>query len=264
MAMFGTHPVQVCHEWNTAAHVADHEARPAVRPLTRAEVQALFDLADDHVDFARSSKRKGWLTLFRDATLFKVIYAYGLRRREAAMLDLHDFTRNPKALEFGRYGVCNVRWGKASRGSQPRRRAVLTVFEWTRPVLDEYVTDVLPRFGLADAAVLWPSERQGRIRLTHIDDRFADWRDDLGLDQVLHPHCLRHSYVTHLIEDGFDPLFVQQQVGHRWGSTTALYTGVSGDYRNRVLRHALDEAFTQPTSPSLPMDEGDEPRWRVR
>lgn len=33
-----------------------------------------------------------------------------------------------------------------------------------------------------------------------------------------------HSYVTHLIEDGFDPLFVQQQVGHRWGSTTALYT----------------------------------------
>jgi integrase/recombinase XerC len=50
--------------------------------------------------------------------------------------------------------------------------------------------------------------------------------------------------VTHLIEDGFDPLFVQQQVGHRWGSTTALYFGVSGDYRNRVLRHALDEAFS--------------------
>jgi len=249
MELFGTHPVQVCHEWNTAIHVADHEARPAVRPLTRDEVQALFDHADDHVDFARSSKRKGWLTLFRDATLFKVIYAYGLRRREVAMLDLHDFTRNPKALEFARFGVCNVRWGKSSRGSQPRRRAVLTVFDWTRPVLEEYVTDILPRFGLADAAVLWPTERQGRIRLAHIDDRFADWRDQLGLDPVLHPHCLRHSYVTHLIEDGFDALFVQQQVGHRWGSTTALYTGVSGDYRNRVLRHALDEAFTPPTNP---------------
>src|SRR5680860_925679 len=200
----------------TAVHVADHEARPAVRPLTRVEVQALFDLADDHVDFARSSKRKGWLTLFPDATLFKVIYAYGLRRREAAMLDLHDFTRNPKALEFGRFGVCNVRWGKSTRGSQPRRRAVLTVFDWTRPVLEEYVEEVLPRFGMADGAVLWPTERQGRIRLAHIDDRFADWRDQLALDPVLHPHCLRHSYVTHLIEDGFDPLFVQQQVGHRW------------------------------------------------
>lgn len=246
MELFGTHPIQVCHEWNTAVHVADHEARPGVRPLTRDEVQALFDHADDHVDFARTSKRKGWLTLYRDATLFKVIYAYGLRRREAAMLDLHDFTRNPKALEFGRYGVCNVRWGKASRGSQPRRRAVLTVFDWTRPVLEEYVEEVLPRFGLADGAVLWPTERQGRIRLAHVDDRFADWRDQLALDPVLHPHCLRHSYVTHLIEDGFDPLFVQQQVGHRWGSTTALYTGVSGDYRNRVLRRALDQALQAP------------------
>src|SRR5699024_1768850 len=117
-------------------------------------VQALFDLADDHVDFARSSKRKGWLTLFRDATLFKVIYAYGLRRREAAMLDVHDFTRNPKALVFGRYGVCHVRWCKASRGYLPHRRAMLPLFESTRPRLSHYVTDVLPRFQLSYSEVL--------------------------------------------------------------------------------------------------------------
>ena len=244
MELFDTHPVQVCHEWNTVVHVSEHEARPAVRPLSRIELQTFFDYADDLVDRARSSGRKGWLTLFRDATLFKAMYAFGLRRREAAMLDLFDFTRNPQGPEFGRFGVCNVRWGKAMRGSQPRRRAVLAVFGWTRPVIEEYVTEVRPRFGLADEAILWPTERQSRIRLDHIDDRFADWRDDLGLDPVLHPHCLRHSYVTHLIEDGFDPLFVQQQVGHRWGSTTALYTGVSGDYRNRTLRRALDGAFT--------------------
>ena len=244
MELFDTHPVQVCHEWNTVVHVSDHEARPAVRPLSRIELQTFFDYADDLVDRARSSGRKGWLTLFRDATLFKAMYAFGLRRREAAMLDLFDFTRNPQGPEFGRFGVCNVRWGKAMRGSQPRRRAVLAVFGWTRPVIEEYVTEVRPRFGLADEAILWPTERQSRIRLDHIDDRFADWRDDLGLDPVLHPHCLRHSYVTHLIEDGFDPLFVQQQVGHRWGSTTALYTGVSGAYRNRTMRRALDGAFT--------------------
>lgn len=242
--LFGTYPVQVCHEWNTVIHTSDHESRPAVRPLSREELQRFFDYSDDLVDRARTSGRKGWLTLFRDATLFKMTYAFGLRRREVAMLDLHDFTRNPSASEFGRFGVCNIRWGKASRGSLPRRRAVLTVFEWTRPVIEEYVTEIRPRFNLADAAILWPTERQGRIRLEHIDDRFASWRDDLGLDAVLHPHCLRHSYVTHLIEDGFDPLFVQQQVGHRWGSTTALYTGVSGDYRNRTLRRALDAAFT--------------------
>ena len=261
---FGTHPVQVCHEWNTAVHAADHEARPAVRAMTRPEVQRFLDHADDLVDAARSRGRKGWATLFRDATLFKVVYGYGLRRREAAMLDVGDFTTNPDVPAFGRFGVCNVRWGKASRGSAPRRRAVLTVFDWTAPVLAEYVTEVLPRFAVADTvrrcgagtgsvsgwereAMLWPTERQARIRLAHLDDRFAQFRDDLGMDPALHPHCLRHSYVTHLIEDGYDPLFVQQQVGHRWGSTTALYTGVTGDYRNTVLRTALDRAFAPPT-----------------
>jgi hypothetical protein len=47
--------------------------------------------------------------------------------------------------------------------------------------------------------------------------------------------------VTHLIEDGYDPLFVQQQVGHCYASTTALYT-VSSDFRNRALRAALDRS----------------------
>jgi site-specific recombinase XerD len=48
------------------------------------------------------------------------------------------------------------------------------------------------------------------------------------------------AYVTHLIEDGFDALFVQQQVGHRHASTTSIYTSVSSDYKTRVLRAALD------------------------
>src|SRR5881392_3584182 len=42
----GARPVQVCHEWNTAAHVADYEGRPERRPLTRVELQAFLDAAD--------------------------------------------------------------------------------------------------------------------------------------------------------------------------------------------------------------------------
>lgn len=90
---------------------------------------------------------------------------------------------------------------------------------------------------------MWPTERSGRVSVTYFNTRFDAYRDELGLPAELHPHCLRHSYVTHLIEDGFDPLFVQQQVGHAWGSTTALYTGVSSDYKNRVLAAALGPAL---------------------
>jgi site-specific recombinase XerD len=42
-----------------------------------------------------------------------------------------------------------------------------------------------------------------------------------------------------LIEDGVDPLFVQQQVGHSWASTTATYTTIGSDAKNRMLRRAL-------------------------
>jgi site-specific recombinase XerD len=37
-------------------------------------------------------------------------------------------------------------------------------------------------------------------------------------------HCLRHSYTSHLAEDGADPLFLQHQLGHSFASTTAVYT----------------------------------------
>ena len=74
----GAVPVQVFHERNTAAHVCEHEGRAERRPLTRAELQAFFDAADDHVEKAAGARRKGWLVSFRDATLFKVVYGWGL------------------------------------------------------------------------------------------------------------------------------------------------------------------------------------------
>jgi integrase/recombinase XerC len=74
---------------------------------------------------------------------------------------------------------------------------------------------------------------------------FARLRERVGLPEELGPHCLRHSYVTYLIEDGFDPLFVQQQVGHEHASTMSVYTSVSSDYKTRVLRAALDKVIEQ-------------------
>jgi site-specific recombinase XerD len=58
-------------------------------------------------------------------------------------------------------------------------------------------------------------------------------------------HCLRPSCLSHLIEDGADPLFVQYQAGHSWAPVTAAYTTVGADARNRMLRAALARVFDQ-------------------
>ena len=75
---FNTHPVQICHEWNTASHLQDHEGRPGRRPLTREEIQLLLDSADRAVEDCLSLRRKGALAAYRDATLLKVMYGWGL------------------------------------------------------------------------------------------------------------------------------------------------------------------------------------------
>jgi site-specific recombinase XerD len=217
--------------------------------LTRAELQLFFDAADDRVDTVVASGRKGWLAAFRDAALFKVCYAFGLRRREVAMLDVTDFSANPAAPELGGLGVCQVRFGKAMRGSPPRRRSVAAVMPWAGEVLEQYLTEVRPRYEAAAHPAVWLTERGGRISPRQVDDRFALWRTAAGLPRELSVHCLRHSYVSHLIENGVDPLFVQQQVGHSWASTTAVYTQVGADAKNRMLRAALDAAFGAESSP---------------
>ena len=59
LARFGTHPVQICFESNTTAHLVDYEGSPDRRPMTREELQRFFDYADDRVDQAVRSGRKG-------------------------------------------------------------------------------------------------------------------------------------------------------------------------------------------------------------
>ena len=56
---FGQVPTQVCHEWNTVAHLNEYEGRPQRRPLTYEELQGLFDHLDDWVGRISVMGRKG-------------------------------------------------------------------------------------------------------------------------------------------------------------------------------------------------------------
>lgn len=238
---FGQAPQQIFHEDNRVSHVAEYEGHPERRPLTYDEVQALFDAADGRVEETQSRGRKGTLTAMRDSVLLKTVYAFGLRRNESRMLDLADLRRAQKRPQYGSYGAVYVRYGKASQGSPPKRRTVLTVkeFDWIVEVLDYWVTEVRPAFSPGKLAALFVTERSGRMSLRAVNTAFTRARDTAGLPAELDLHCLRHSYITHLVEFDYPEKFVSMQAGHGYASTTAIYTGVSDEYRNRVIERAL-------------------------
>lgn len=168
---FGSHPVQICTDANRTKHTSDYGGDPRRRPFTLDELQALFDFADDEVDRIRSSGRKGALAALRDSALLKVVYAWGLRRREAVMLDVADLRPNGAA----------------------------------------------PAFGFSTHPALWLTERGSRVSPRALDERFGAYRDAVGLPAELDLHCLRHSYITHLVESGYPERFVTDQVGHYAG-----------------------------------------------
>lgn len=242
---FGKIPSQVCHDFNTAVHLVEYEGRPARRPFTYDELQRLFDVVDARVEQVVRSGRKGAAAALRDAQMIKTAYAFGLRRRELCRLDVADLRPNPSAPQWGRYGAIHVRYGKSSRGSAPRRRTVLAVpeFDWAIEGLRQWVEQVRPLLRPGERDELWLTERGRSVSLKAMDKRFAFLRDRAGLPADLTLHCLRHSYVTHLIEFGYPERFVTEQVGHSYASTTAIYTSVSNDFKTKTLQAALERVY---------------------
>lgn len=242
LVRFGVAPQQICHDWNTIAHLLDYEGDPGRRALTFDELEQFFDAADARVEAIVRTKRKGALAALRNAQMFKTIYAFGLRRAECIGLDVADLRSNPVAEQFGTFGAVYVRHGKGSRGTGPKRRTVLTLpeFDWVVEGLAQWVGQARPRMTVDwETSILWPTERRTRVSGRYLNDRFAELRDEAGLPEELTLHSLRHTYVTNLIEWGYSEKFVQDQVGHAFASTTAIYTSVGDDYKNRVLADAL-------------------------
>lgn len=188
--------------------------------------------------------------------MIKTAYAYGLRRTELCRLELVDLRPNPHMPEWGTYGSLHVRYGKATRGSTPRRRTVLTVpeFDWIVAGMRQWVEQARTIFRPADHPALWITERLTRVDGAFLERRFSRARAGAGLAPELTLHCLRHSYVTHLIEFGYPERFVQDQVGHRYASTTAIYASVSNDFKNQTLRNALHRIYARAPKTTVPQE----------
>jgi site-specific recombinase XerD len=232
LELFGTHPVQICFEWNTTAHVEELECDPSRRPLTREEVRIFLEHLHERTLVTQASGHKGTVTAKRDYVFFAVIYAFGLRIDEACHLAVEDFSALAGFEKCGKFGQLHVRYAKANKGGQKRRRLV---FNWrpalVTPLLSWYMADIRPAFPGASSSWCFLTERGGRLQPGSMQRVFRQVRDATGLSDALTPHCLRHSFCSHAIEDGVSRDLVSSQVGHTTPSTTSVYVQVSEEWQ---------------------------------
>ncbi|MDF2778942.1 MAG: tyrosine recombinase XerC [Enterobacteriaceae bacterium] len=143
----------------------------------------------------------------RDRAMLEVMYGAGLRLSELVNLDIRHLD-----LDTGEVWVLGK--GSKERRLPIGRNAVIWVEHWL---------DLRGLFG-TDEDALFLSKLGKRISARNVQKRFAEWGIKQGLNSHVHPHKLRHSFATHMLESSGDLRGVQELLGHANLSTTQIYT----------------------------------------
>lgn len=143
----------------------------------------------------------------RDRAMLEVMYGAGLRLAELVNLDIKHLD-----LESGEVWVLG-------KGSKERRVPIgSSAVRWVEHWLE------LRGLFSADEDALFLSKLGKRISARNVQKRFAEWGIKQGLNSHVHPHKLRHSFATHMLESSGDLRGVQELLGHANLSTTQIYT----------------------------------------
>lgn len=104
------------------------------------------------------------------------------------------------------------------------------------------------RLAAVDECALFVSARGSRISRTAIGKALASWARRGGLPAHLHPHKLRHSFASHLLEGSHDLRAVQELLGHAQLATTQIYTQLDWKHLTAIYDKAHPRARTRPQS----------------
>lgn len=164
----------------------------------------------------------------RDRTLLEVLYGCGLRASECCGLDVDD---------------CLVDAGYVRVVGKGEKERIAPLAGTARAALEDYLSNA--RRQLADprrpTSAVFLNARGGRLSRQSVHAVVA--RAGLAIGQRgLHPHTLRHSFATHLLEGGADLRAIQEMLGHADISTTQIYTHVDRSHIREEYLHAHPRA----------------------
>lgn len=199
---------------------ANLRAPKASRPLPKT-LDA--DQAGQFIENIQAPNKDPWLTL-RDRAILELFYSSGLRLSELANLNLQDISG----------AVVRVKGkGNKEREIPVGRVAITAINDWKKIRKDKNIED--------DNA-LFLSNRGKRISPRTIQARLKTLSEHQGMAENVHPHMLRHSFASHILESSADLRAVQELLGHSDISTTQIYTHLDFQHLAKVYDQAHPRA----------------------
>jgi site-specific recombinase XerD len=177
--------------------------------LTQQEVEELLKVVVADVDSGDADKQE--FLLKRNALILELFYNQGLRVSELINLKDEDFDLYQ--------GILTVRAGK---GGKDRR---LPLSDITRDALMSYLTARESLMSVPANGILLVGAKGNKLYRMRVYRLIRDTAHKAGLGH-LHPHMLRHSFATSLLEGGANLRVIQELLGHADISTTTIYTHV--------------------------------------
>jgi integrase/recombinase XerC len=162
----------------------------------------------------------------RDRAMLELMYSSGLRLSELINLNMND-------LDITDAMVTVTGKGRKTRKIPVGRHAIQALKQWF-PVRQEYIC--------SDEAAVFVSQRGKRISARAFQLRLRHWSIKQGISSKVHPHMLRHSFATHLLESCGDLRAVQELLGHADISTTQIYTHLDFQHLAQVYDQAHPRA----------------------
>jgi integrase/recombinase XerC len=212
-----------------AARVGEVAADPAARLRTPKAPRTLPEhLRPGEVEALLEAPAGDSFAAVRDRALLELLYASGLRVSELVSLDWLDLDLGERALRVV---------GKGGKERQvPFGRPAQEALRRWREIASLACGD-----GAADGAVFL-NRRGGRLTDRSVRRVLDRAMAATALARGVHPHALRHSFATHLLERGADLRAIQELLGHASLSTTQRYTHVDLDHLLAVYRDAHPRA----------------------
>lgn len=150
----------------------------------------------------------------RNSLILEMLYATGVRVSELVNIQIEDISTSEKSIRI------------LGKGNKMRKVYFNDV---TLRKMNHYIEHGRVIFNINQSSYLFLNRRGGKLTTRRVQQVLEEIIEKTSITKHISPHMIRHSFATHLLNEGCDLLSVQQLLGHESLTTTSIYTHITND-----------------------------------